>query len=135
MLFHQKELSDIYVYRANNRLYATTSSTGKADYARPQSSQPQHDGESVKDSEEGEEEVVIASERPSTSQKVPCRKRKGSRKKEKGTKVRNEYLQWLQGGKEEKEKEDEKKMEKLESFHREKMQVLGGMLEVPRGLK
>lgn len=61
-------------------------------------------------------------------------KKKRLSKKEKGVKSRNEYLQWLQEYKE-KKNEEEKKMEKFEAFHIEKMKVLGGMLEVLRGLK
>lgn len=62
-------------------------------------------------------------------------KKKRLSKKDKGVKSRNEYLQWLQECKEEKNNEEEKKLEKFEAFYSEKMKVLGGMLRILRGLK
>jgi len=78
--------------------------------------------------------VTVVLKRPAASQDW-LQKKKRLSKKEKGVKSRNEYLQWLQEYKEEKKNEDEKKMEKFEAFHKEKMKVLGGMLEVLRGVK
>jgi len=78
--------------------------------------------------------VTVVLKRPAASQDW-LQKKKRLSKKENGVKSRNEYLQWLQEYKEEKKNEDEKKMEKFEAFHKEKMKVLGGMLEVLRGVK
>ena len=134
-----REIAEFYGYRPNVRPYATSSSSGKADYVRPQTDESQE--EKLKETEEedrNEDEVTVPVwKRPATSQgsQGSSQKKKRLSKKERGVKSRNEYLQWLQEYKEEKKNEEEKKMEKFEAFHNEKMKVLGGMLEVLRGLK
>ena len=132
-----REIAEFYGYRPNVRPYATSSSSGKADYVRPQTESQEEKLEETEEEDRNEEVTVPVLKRPATSQgsQGSSQKKKRLSKKERGVKSRNEYLQWLQEYKEEKKNEEEKKMEKFEAFHNEKMKVLGGMLEVLRGLK
>ncbi|XP_067030535.1 uncharacterized protein [Acropora muricata] len=132
-----KEIAEFYGYRPNVRPYATSSSSGKADYVRPKAESQQEKPEQTEEEERNEEEVTVVLIRPATSQgrQGSLQEKKRLSKKENGVKSRNEYLQWLQEYKEEKKNEEEKKLEKFEAFHNKKIQVLGGMFEVLRGLK
>ena len=133
----QGNYAEFYGYRPNVRPYATSSSSGKADYVRPQTESQEEKLQETEEEDRNEEVTVPVLKRPATSQgrQGSSQKKKRLSKKERGVKSRNEYLQWLQEYKEEKKNEEEKKMEKFEAFHNEKMKVLGGMLEVLRGLK
>ena len=129
-----REIAEFYGYRPNVRPYATSSSSGKADYVRPETESQEEKPEQTEEEERNEEEVTVVLKKPATSQgrQGSLQKKKRLSKKEKGVKSRNEYLQWLQEYKEEKKNEEEKKLEKFKAFHNEKMKVLGGMLEVLR---
>ena len=132
-----REIVEFYVYSPNVRPYATSSNSGKADYVRPQTESQEEKPQKTEEEDRNEEEVTVFLKRPATSpgSEGSLQKKKRLSKKEKGVKSRNEYLQWLQEYKEETKNEEGKKMEEFEAFHNEKMKVLGGMLEVLRGLK
>lgn len=90
-----REIAELYGYRPNVRPYATSSSSGKADYVRPQTKSQEEKLEETEEEDRNEEEVTVVLKRPAASQDS-LQKKKRLSKKEKGVKSRNEYLQWLQ---------------------------------------
>ena len=127
-----KELSEVYGYRPNVRPYATASSSGHGDSARRQKS----DEEDEEDEENDKERSQATNKRhsdaagiSSTPQKTPKKTRRGLGKRNK-----NECLSWLQDYAEEKRKEQEAQRERAEQHHREKMELLSGLLNVFKDL-
>ena len=123
------ELSEVYGYRPNVRPYATASSSGHGDSARRQESDEQNEGNDEESSQAGRKRTADAAGVSSTPQKTPKKTRRAL-----GERNKNECLSWLQDYAEEKRKEQDAQRERAEQHHREKMELLSGLLNVFKDL-
>ena len=126
-----KELSDVYGYRPNVRPYATASSSGHGDSTRrPETPEKSDDENNEESSPATRKRHSDAAGSSSTPQKTPKKPRLGSGKRNK-----NECLSWLKEYAEEKRTEQEARRERAEQHHREKMELLSGLLNVLKDFK
>lgn len=126
-----KELSEVYGYRPNVRPYATASSSGQGDSLRcPENDSAKSEKSSDDDVKERTPETSTATKKRKTvasSSTTPKKPRLGSG-------GRNECLAWFKDYAEQKRVEQEAQREKAEKHHRDKMELLSGILGVLKDL-
>ena len=126
-----KELSDVYGYQLNVRPYTTASSSGHGDSTRHPKTPEKIDHENNEESSPATRKCHSdAAGSSSMPQKTPKKPRLGSGKQNK-----NECLSWLKEYAEEKWTEQETQRERAEQQHREKMELLSGLLNVLKDFK
>ena len=81
-----KEIAEFYGYRPNVRPYATSRSSGKADYVRPETESQEGKLEKTEKEDRNEEVTVPVLKRPATSQgsQGSSQKKKRPRRKKRG---------------------------------------------------
>ena len=85
-IIFNREIAEFYGYRPIVRPYATSSSSGKADYVRPQTESQEEKLEETEEDDRNEEVTVPVLKRPATSQgsQGSSQKKKRLSKKERG---------------------------------------------------
>ena len=127
--FYQ-ELSEVYGYRPNVRPYATASSSGLGD-SRRSDAQGLNKNAEVSNEDSTSVNLTTGQQTKRTHEETRATPKKKARR---SSTSQDECLTWFKEHTEERRRENERRLERLEQQHREKMSFLSGLLDVLKDL-